>query len=302
VSAFLLKSTPETKVTTASQPRFDWFGFLTFIIAMVALNIVIGQGDALGWLNPAVIGLALVFVIAAVVFLKVEAGRADGFVDLTLFENRTYAGATLSNFLLNGAAGTLLVALALVQQGAGLSSFQAGLLTFGYLVAILGTIRVGEKLLQRLGARRPMLMGCAITAAGILLTTFTFLRARPYMIVAFVGFTLFGVGLGFYATPSTDAALSNVPGDKAGAASGIYKMASSLGTALGVAISAAVFTALSGLENQSGPLSDLYLGRTDNINIRFAAAIALLFNVLMVVVAIIAIARTVPRDNPDVGR
>jgi DHA2 family multidrug resistance protein-like MFS transporter len=302
VSAFLLKSTPETKVTTASQPRFDWFGFLTFIIAMVALNIVIGQGDALGSLNPAVIGLALVFVIAAVVFLKVEAGRADGFVDLTLFKNRTYAGATLSNFLLNGAAGTLLVALALVQQGAGLSSFQAGLLTFGYLVAILGTIRVGEKLLQRLGARRPMLMGCAITAAGILLTTFTFLRARPYMIVAFVGFTLFGVGLGFYATPSTDAALSNVPGDKAGAASGIYKMASSLGTALGVAISAAVFTALSGLENQSGPLSDLYLGRTDNINIRFAAAIALLFNVLMVVVAIIAIARTVPRDNPDVGR
>ncbi|HTK90800.1 MAG TPA: MFS transporter [Verrucomicrobiae bacterium] len=302
VSAFLLKSTPETKVTTASQPRFDWFGFLTFIIAMVALNIVIGQGDALGWLNPAVIGLALVFVIAAVVFLKVEAGRADGFVDLTLFKNRTYAGATLSNFLLNGAAGTLLVALALVQQGAGLSSFQAGLLTFGYLVAILGTIRVGEKLLQRLGARRPMLMGCAITAAGILLTTFTFLRARPYMIVAFVGFTLFGVGLGFYATPSTDAALSNVPGDKAGAASGIYKMASSLGTALGVAISAAVFTALSGLENQSGPLSDLYLGRTDNINIRFAAAIALLFNVLMVVVAIMAIARTVPRDNPDVGR
>jgi len=301
-SAFLLKGTPENKVKSTAKPRFDWFGFLAFIIAMVALNIVIGQGDALGWLNPTVIGLTLVFVIAVVVFLRVETGRADGFVDLTLFENRIYAGATLSNFLLNGAAGTLLVTLALVQQGAGLSSFQAGLLTFGYLVAILGTIRVGEKLLQRLGARRPMLMGCAITAAGILLTTFTFLRARPYMIVAFVGFTLFGVGLGFYATPSTDAALSNVPGDKAGAASGIYKMASSLGTALGVAISAAVFTALSGLENQSGPLSDLYLGRTDNINIRFAAAIALLFNVLMVVVAIMAIARTVPRDNPDVGR
>ena len=64
------------------------------------------------------------------------------------------------------------------------------------------------------------------------------------MVVAFVGFTLFGIGLGFYATPSTDAALSNVPNDKAGAASGIYKMASSLGSAFGVAISAALFTAL----------------------------------------------------------
>jgi hypothetical protein len=34
----------------------------------------------------------------------------------------------------------------------------------------------------------------------------------------------------------------------------------------------------SGLECQSAPLSDLFLGRTDNIDIRFAAAIALLLN------------------------
>src|SRR2546430_10106556 len=55
----------------------------------------------------------------------------------------------------------------------------------------------------------------------------------------------------------SDAALSNVPADKAGAASGIYKMASSLGAALGVAISAAIFTALSGLEGELVPLSDV---------------------------------------------
>ena len=225
-------------------------------------------------------------------------GKANGFVDLSLFNNKTYSGATLSNFLLNGAAGTLLVALALVQQAAGLSSLQSGLLTVGYLVAILSTIRVGEKLLQRMGARKPMLMGCAITAAGILLTTLTFLLANQYMIVAFIGFTLFGIGLGFYATTSTDAALSNVPGEKAGAASGIYKMASSLGAAFGVAISAAIFTLLSGVGTISEPLSDLFLGRTDNMSIRFAAAIALLFNVAMVIVAIVAIAITVPKDDP----
>ena len=143
---------------------------------------------------------------------------------------------------------------------------------------------------------------CAITAAGILLTTFTFLRARQYMIVAFVGFMLFGVGLGFYASPSTDAALSNVPGDKAGA--GVRHLQDGLvpGCGLGVAISAALFTALSDLESQSGPLSDLFLGTTDNIDIWFAAASALLFNVLMVVVAIIAIALTAPRGEPGVGR
>jgi DHA2 family multidrug resistance protein-like MFS transporter len=54
-----------------------------------------------------------------VVFFRVESGNPDSFVDLGLFNNKTYAGATLSNFLLNGAAGTLLVALSLVQQGAG---------------------------------------------------------------------------------------------------------------------------------------------------------------------------------------
>ena len=144
-------------------------------------------------------------------------------------------------------------------------------------------------------------MRCVITGVGILLTTLTFLLVRQYMIAAFAGFTLFGIGLGLYATPSTDAALSNVPAEKAGAASGIYKMASSLGAALGVAISAAIFTALSGLEGELVPLFDVFLGRTDNIDIRFAGAVALLFNVLMVVVAIVAIARTVPRHGANVS-
>jgi DHA2 family multidrug resistance protein-like MFS transporter len=301
VASFLLiKGTPESKVESLPGSRFDWAGFAAFIVAMLAVNIVIGQGASLGWLSPLIIALAIVFVIATIAFFWVETGNPNGFVDLRLFDNKTYSGATLSNFLLNGAAGTLLVALSLVQQGAGLSSLQSGLLTVGYLVAILSTIRVGEKLLQKMGARKPMLMGCAITATGILLTTFTFLLAGQYMILAFIGFTLFGIGLGFYATPSTDAALSNVPGEKAGAASGIYKMASSLGAAFGVAISAALFTALSGIDAVFEPLSDLFLGRTDNVGIRFAASVALLFNVLMVIVAIIAIALTVPKDDPRV--
>ena len=122
--------------------------------------------------------LIAVFIVSAVVFFRIEIGSATGFVDLTLFGNTTYSGATLSNFLLNGAAGTLLVTLTLVQQEAGLSSLQSGLLTAGYLIAILSTIRVGEKLLQKMGPRKPMLIGCWITAAGILLTTFTFLLAR----------------------------------------------------------------------------------------------------------------------------
>jgi DHA2 family multidrug resistance protein-like MFS transporter len=299
ISFLLIRGTPESKAESQGQQSFDWVGFSAFIIAMISVNIVIGQGAALGWLSPTIIGLVIAFIIAAILFFKFESGNPNSFVDLSLFSNRTYSGATLSNFLLNGAAGTLLVALALVQEAAGLSSLQSGLLTGGYLIAILATIRVGEKLLQKMGPRKPMILGCIITAAGIFLTSLTFLFTGQYMIAAFLGFTLFGIGLGFYATPSTDAALSNVPDDQAGAASGIYKMASSLGAAFGVAISAALFSGLSVYEVDLAALSDLFLGRTDNVNIRFAAAVALLFNVLMVAIAIAAIIFTVPKQRPD---
>lgn len=296
LSFFLIRGTPESKVESTARPRFDWLGLIAFVFAMVALNVVIGQGAALGWLSPAVMVLSAVFVVSTIAFFKIETGNANGFVDLALFGNKTFSGATLSNFLLNGAAGTLLVVLTLVQEAAGLSSLQSGLLTVGYLVGVLATIRVGEKLLQRMGPRKPMLLGCWTTGAGVLLTALTFLLAGEYLIVASVGFTLFGVGLGLYATPSTDAALSNVPQENAGSASGIYKMASSLGAALGVAISAAIFAGFSRMDGVV-PFAEIAMGRTDNIHVRFAASVALMFNVLMVVIAIIAIVLTVPKQN-----
>src|SRR4029079_18208370 len=108
-----------------------------------------------------------------------------------------------------------------------------------------------------------------------------------YKVLAVVGFTLFGLGLAFYATPSTDAALSALPDDQAGSGSGTYKMASSLGASFGVAISATVFTALSksgeSVRWVEGVIS--FLGRQDNLAVRKAAFFALAINLLMVVAA-----------------
>lgn len=50
------------------------------------------------------------------------------------------------------------------------------------------------------------------------------------------------MGLGLYATPSTDTAVAAAPSDKVGVASGIYKMASSLGNSFGLALSVTIFT------------------------------------------------------------
>lgn len=298
VAFFLLRGTPESKAAAATtHGRFDWWGLTAFVIALVALNIYISQGPSIGWLSLTGIVLMGLFVVFGVVFFQVETSRSFAFVDLKLFRNLTFTGATVSNFMLNGAAGTLIVALGLMQVAAGFNSLQSGLLTLGYLVAILLTIRVGEKLLQRFGPRKPMIWGCIITGVGILLCSTTFLLVGQYVVLAFLGFTLFGVGLGFYATPSTDAALSNVPEEKVGAASGLYKMASSLGNAIGVAISAAVYVAAQSAAVSFVRSLGLFIGNQRNLGLRFGGAVGVLFNLFMVVTALISIIVTVPRQR-----
>ncbi|MDR7856866.1 MFS transporter [Tissierella sp.] len=292
-SFFLINGTPESVTPSKDKYQsFDFAGVFTFMIGMVALNIVIGQGARIGWSSLVILGLVALSIIMLFDFFMIERSKKNSFIDFNLFKNKTYTGAAISNFLLNGAAGTLIVVLSLVQLGAGLTSFQSGLLTIGYLIAIIVTIRVGEKMLQKWGARKPMILGCIITGIGIFMTSFTFVLTSQYMVIATIGFTFFGVGLGFYATPSTDAALSTVPAEKAGSASGIYKMASSLGAAFGVAISAAIFTGFS--NGRVKFIEGFFWGRVDNISIRYAAAIALLFNLVMVIIAIISILITIP--------
>jgi DHA2 family multidrug resistance protein-like MFS transporter len=244
-------------------------------------------------------GVVIVFGIA---FFRIENSKEGAFIDFKLFKNSTYTGATISNFLLNGVAGMLIVSLMLLQVGGGLSAQTAGLLTLGYAIAIVGFIRMGEKLLQRFGPRKPMIWGCIIVGISIVLLLPTNLMAGTYKILAVVSYTLFGVGLAFYATPSTDAALSNLPETQAGAGSGIYKMASSLGAAFGVAISAGIFVGLSSVDTPGSVLDNVitFTGRQDNIAIRQAAMVALLFNLFMVIVAVIAIMRTIPKSEVKV--
>jgi DHA2 family multidrug resistance protein-like MFS transporter len=297
LALYLVRATPESKAEpSGTTGRFDWGGLITFIVALLAINVFISQGPEIGWFSYGSLGLIAALVITILWFFHLETIRSSTFIDLTLFKNATFSGATLSNFLLNDAAGTLVVALGLVQR-AGWTALQSGPLTLGYLVAILSTIRVGERLLQRFGPRRPMLWGSAITAAGIALRSMTFVLIRQYAVLAFIGFTLYGIGLGFCATPSTDAAMSNEPAERAGAAAGLYKMASSLGSAIGVALSAAIYTA--GARIPAHLVPHIFWGTQKNVSLRFGGGLALIFNVLMCVIALISIMVTVPATQPD---
>ncbi|MBV2180101.1 MAG: MFS transporter [Castellaniella sp.] len=294
---WMMRGAPESKVQTQGEYKFDLSGVLTFMVTMVALQVLVTQGNKLGWTSPIGLVLWVVLIVFGWMFLRIESKKSTAFFDFKLFKNATYTGATISNFLINGTAGTLIVSLQLVQIGGGMNAEQAGFLTLGYAVAIIAFIRVGEKLLQRFGPRKPMIWGCLITGLAIILVSPANLMLSDYKVFASVGYALFGVGLAFYATPSTDAALSNLPAAQTGSGSGIYKMASSLGAAFGVAISAAIFTALNGngADWLAGTIT--FVGRQDNLAVREAAMIALGFNVLMVAVAILSIMLTIPKGT-----
>jgi MFS transporter, DHA2 family, multidrug resistance protein len=238
---YLLKNISESKADESIRSKFDYAGLLIFIFVMLVLNVTITRGHEFGWTSPLTIALMSVTVVGSAIFFLVEIKKSNKFIEFSLFKSKAYTGAVTSNFLQSGIAGTVVVANTYVQLARGFSAFQTGLLTIGNLVAVLIMIRVGEKILQKVGARKPMIAAAIITPLGISLTALTFLPDLAYIITVFLGFLLAGIGLGLYATPSIDTAVVNIPEDKVGVASGIYKMGSSLGTSFGIAISTAVY-------------------------------------------------------------
>lgn len=292
------KRYPESKAEGKEHNKNDYAGIFTFMLAMIGLQILVTKGSQLGFTS--VIGIVLIAatLLFSFIFFYIEKGKKGAFIDFKLFNNMIFTGATISNFLLNGTAGMLIVSLMLLQVGGNLSAQEAGMLTLGYAIAIVLFIRMGEKLLQRFGARKPMIWGSLIVGVAIFLLMFTNVMTDTYKILAIIAYTLFGLGLAFYATPSTDAALSNLPGNQAGAGAGIYKMASSLGAAFGVAISAGVFAAFNvgdHIQWLEGVLT--FVGRQDNVVVRQAAIIGLGVNLMMIVMAILFIMITIPKST-----
>ena len=296
-SIALMRQIPESAPQAGRPGKTDWVGIASMAIGLAALLIVVTQGSSIGWGSMLTWGLFAVFLVSFGIFINTELNVAYPLVDFKLLKNPVFTGATVSNFLINGTAGALTVSLWVLQGAAGMSAATAGYLTAGYAIFIIAFIRVGEKLLQRFGPRKPMMWGSLIVLLSISLLMATHTMQWQYTILAIIAYSLFGLGLAFYATPSTDAALSNLPDDQAGAGSGIYKMASSLGAAFGVAASAAIFTALSDTGLQAVGTVIEFTGRQDNVAVREAGMVGLAFNALMAIAALISITIFIPKQK-----
>ncbi|MEK4229077.1 MFS transporter [Solibacillus sp. FSL H8-0538] len=280
LAMYLLKEIPESKAEEASKQKFDFVGFVLFVFIMLVINMIVTRGQDFGWTSPLTLGLIGGAIALIITFFLVERRKTNQFIDFSLFKTQAYSGAVVSNFMQNGIAATVVVANTYVQLARGFTSFQTGLLTVGNVIAVVVMIRVGEKMLQKMGARKPMIASVFISTIGISMTALTFLPDVAYIIVVFVGFLIAGIGIGMYATPSTDTAVVNIADDKVGVASGIYKMSSSLGFSFGIAISTAVYGVMVSVTNM-----------------HIAATAGIMINLLFAIPALLYIHKTIKPEE-----
>lgn len=294
IAILLVRTLPESRPAAGRSGGWDIPGILSFVVALLTIQIVVTQGSVLGWTSPVILGCLVAFVVSAFLFFRIESGNPEAFIDFRLFRNRSFTGAVTANLLMNSCIGVMSVALWMLQIAGGMSAATAGYATVGYAVCVIAFIRLGERLLQKLGPRKPMAWGALTMFVAIVLLMATNLYQSSYVAVAVVGFSLFGLGLAFFATPATDTALANLPDAQAGAGAGIFKMASSLGAAFGLAGSTTIFTAL---EDRGAPfLRELlpFVGEQANVAVREAGMVAIAFNAVMALIALAAIVLIIP--------
>jgi DHA2 family multidrug resistance protein-like MFS transporter len=301
VALYLTKELPENKREGAGKYKIDWGGIIVFMIAMIALQIFITNGNKFGWTSWITIVLLTITIVFGYLFIRIEKSVPFAFVDLGLFKNKVFTGATLANFFINGTSGLLIVSLTLMQRGAQFSAMEAGLLTLGFAIMVISFIRLGEKLLQKFGPKKPIIWGALIISFAILLLMQTQIMTGQYVVLAVIAYSLFGLGLAFFATPATDAALSNLPDNQAGSGAGIFKMASSLGTSFGVAIAAGIYTAVSSRTEPIAWLNKIihFTGRQDNVAIRQGAMLGLAFCLLLAILVIITVVKMIPDKKKE---
>lgn len=126
IAMFLLKNIEETKVAKVNKEKFDIIGFSIFVVTLLVINIIVTQGQDLGWLSFPIVALFIASIVLTFAFIFFERTRKHQFIDFELFQSKPFTGAVLTNFLQNGIAGTIVVANTYIQVGEALQHLKQG--------------------------------------------------------------------------------------------------------------------------------------------------------------------------------
>jgi EmrB/QacA subfamily drug resistance transporter len=229
------------------------------------------------------------FVIAAAslaAFGVVESRTREPMLPFDLFRRRNFTVANLETFLVYAALSGNFVFVILYLQFLGFSPFEAGLVNIPTsLIMIALAARFGA-LADRFGPRLFLAAGPALVGSGTLLYLLVDERS-DFWTAGIAGLVLFAFGLAILVAPITATALSSVPGEYAGVASGVNSTVSRLGGLLAVAVVGLVIAVV--FERSAGETTAVPLAK-DQAEPELRDASTDAFRAGMVVVAALAFA------------
>jgi EmrB/QacA subfamily drug resistance transporter len=241
VFVLALRLVPESRVELGHR-RFDAAGAVTITSSLAIFVYAISKAPDVGWGTARTI---LLLVASGVLFLAaigIEMRTSAPLVPLRIFRLRSLLAANVVGFLLGAVIFANFFVLTLyVQQVLGWSALRTGvtfLATAGTTVIWAG---VAQALTTRYGARPVIVIGMLVLAASIGWYTQIPVAGHywPDLLPAYVTFAL---GLAFAFVPVSIAALAQVEHHEAGLASGLINTNQQIGGAIGVALSATIFT------------------------------------------------------------
>ena len=224
---------PESK--SATMRNIDPIGQALAVTFLFGVVFTLIEGPSQGWTSPLVLGIAVLAVVAFAGFLRFESRRDDPFIDLRFFRSIPFASATVTAISAFAAWGAFLFIMSLyLQSERHFSAMQTGLIYLPIAVGALLFSPISGRLVGKYGARPSLLAsGTLITIASVLQT---FLTATTPVWALLIVFTVFGIGFSMVNAPVTNAAVSGMPLDRAGAASAVTSTSRQVGVSIGVAL------------------------------------------------------------------
>ena len=179
-------------------------GGMGLVVLGLQQSAIWGWDDAKTWVSI-VLGLGILGW-----FVKDQLGSQNPLLRLRIFENRAFAvdNAVLF-FLMIAFVPLFFFASEYAQISLGESASETGLYFLIFFAGFATATQWGGKMLDRIGARRPVVLGCAIGAVGFYLwgksMTHLSVSEQWYYIV------LAGLGVGLVLSPANTDALNRVP-------------------------------------------------------------------------------------------